>query len=258
LFDDINDVYWAHELMVNDVLDKHIPVKQKVQRRTRAPFMNSQLRKAINHKKALFRKFHKYKTDQNWRAFKKQRNFTTKLKRQSIRLYFADRCGGGTKSKSFWPTIKPFLSNKTTGASCLQLIENDKLILAANEVSEVFNNFFVNVAKDIGDDSPIYDNTCHPSIDAIKKNCRMENSTFAFETIDEIKVKKYIGKIATKKSTGVDNIPPKILRLTSDVLARPITNIVNRMLSTNQFPDQLKMARIYFPYFQKRRPPSQI
>ena len=67
------------------------------------------------------------------------------------------------------------------------------------------------------------------------------------------KVKRYIAKIGLKKSTGVDNLSPKILRLTSSVLAGPITNIVNRMLSTNQFPDQLKLARLS-PIFKKEDP----
>jgi hypothetical protein len=35
-----------------------------------------------------------------------------KIKKQSIRNYFIERCAGGPKSKHFWPTIKPFLTNK--------------------------------------------------------------------------------------------------------------------------------------------------
>jgi hypothetical protein len=32
-----------------------------------------------------------------------------KIKKQSIRNYFIERCAGGPKSKHFWPTIKPFI-----------------------------------------------------------------------------------------------------------------------------------------------------
>jgi hypothetical protein len=43
------------------------------------------------------------------------------------------------------------------------LNEDDKLLNDQSEISNVFNNFFVNVAKDIGKDStPINDR--HPSI----------------------------------------------------------------------------------------------
>ena len=52
VFDDINDAYGAHEGLIKEVLDEHIPVKQKHKRKNTAPFMNSELRKAINFKKS--------------------------------------------------------------------------------------------------------------------------------------------------------------------------------------------------------------
>ena len=112
VFDDINDVYWAHDSLFREVINEHVPLKLKKRRKNSAPFMNSELRRAINFKKALRRKYLKSKTDKNWTKFTKQRNLVTKLKRQSIKLYFAERYGGGTKSSDFWPTIRPFLTNK--------------------------------------------------------------------------------------------------------------------------------------------------
>ena len=110
----MDDIYWAHGRMLDDVIDEHISMKQQQQqkRKTEAPFMNGELRKAINHKKSLYRKFHKQKTDKNWNSYKKQRNKVTRLKRSAINSYFFERCSGGPKSKDFWPTIRPFLTNK--------------------------------------------------------------------------------------------------------------------------------------------------
>ena len=57
--------------------------------------------------------------------------------------YFYERCIGGPKSSEFWPTIKPFLSNK--GNICnkdIILEENDKIINDQTEVATSFNNFF--------------------------------------------------------------------------------------------------------------------
>ena len=73
-----------------------------------------------------------------------------------IYVYFFERCAGGPKSKDFWPTIKPFLSKKRSGVNSeILLSENGKIISDQNEVCEVFNNFFVNVTKDIGSDTRI-------------------------------------------------------------------------------------------------------
>jgi hypothetical protein len=66
---------------------------------------------------------------------------------QSIRNYFIERCAGGPKSKHFWPTIKPFLTNKGSHfAKDIILCENDNIINNQTEVAETFNNFFINVA----------------------------------------------------------------------------------------------------------------
>jgi hypothetical protein len=55
------------------------------------------------------------------------------------------------KSKDFWPTVKPFLTNKDiVNQKDTVLSEKDVLITKQDEVCEIFNNFFDNVAKNIG------------------------------------------------------------------------------------------------------------
>ena len=79
----------------------------------------------------------------------------TKIKKQSMRVYFYERCAGGPKSKDFWPTIKPFLSKKgSDGGNEVILCENEKIVSDQTEVCNIFNKYFVNVAKDIGNNSP--------------------------------------------------------------------------------------------------------
>ena len=71
--------------------------------------------------------------------YRKQRNYVTKLSKQSLQLYFFERCSGGPKSKDFWPTIKPFLSSKSSKSDCdIILLENDTLVSDQNEVSTLY------------------------------------------------------------------------------------------------------------------------
>ena len=75
--------------------------------------MNKNLKRAIYKKRMSFNKYNRCKNKQNWEIYRKQRNLVNKIiKKQSIRNYFIERCTGGPKSKHFWPTIKPFLTNK--------------------------------------------------------------------------------------------------------------------------------------------------
>ena len=67
-----------------------------------------------------------------------------------MRIYFYERCAGSPKSKDFWPSIKAFLSkNGSDGGSGVILSENDKVVSNQIELCDIFNNYFVTVAKDI-------------------------------------------------------------------------------------------------------------
>jgi hypothetical protein len=72
------------------------------------------------------------------------------------------------------------------------------------EVTEIFNNFFVNVAKDIGDKNIKIDKT-HPSINKIETNRTNKDKLF-FKPINEDFVTKQINKLNIKKATGYDGI----------------------------------------------------
>ena len=125
--------------------------------------MNGELRRAIYKKRMLHNKYKKFKNNFNWEAYRKQRNHVTKLRKQSIRLYFFERCSGGSKSKDFWPTIKPFLSSKSGKNDCdIILMENNALISDQKEVCSVLNEFYLNIAKEIGINSQTVDGRNHP------------------------------------------------------------------------------------------------
>ena len=91
--------------------------------------------------------------------------------------------------------------------------EDDKLLNNQSEISNVFNNFFVNVAKDIGKDSTLK-NDCHPSICKIKDRCITNdcNSELFFKPVSDEFVEKQINNINIKKATGIDQNPLKYLR----------------------------------------------
>ena len=77
----------------------------------------------------------------------------TKLKRQSLILYYFERCHGGPKSKDFWSTIKPFLSKKgIKDDPTILLNEIGKIISDQKDVCNVFNDFFLSMLPNINRD----------------------------------------------------------------------------------------------------------
>ena len=123
------------------------------------------------------------------------------------------------RPKTFDQQQNLFLTNK---GSFIQkdtiLLENDKLINDQQEGCNIFNDFFVSVANNLGENSiPI--NEEHPSPMKMKETLTVQ-SVLQFKPVDEEFVNKQIGRLNVKKATGHDEISSRNLKL-----ARPV--IVN-------------------------------
>jgi hypothetical protein len=51
------------------------------------------------------------------------------LKKRSVRTYFLERCIWSHKANNFWPTVKPFLSKKSTGGQQKIVLMESNVIL---------------------------------------------------------------------------------------------------------------------------------
>ena len=85
VFDDLDDQYWFHNKLWEGVVNSNAPTKKRAIPPTQLPFMNGQLRKAINVKGMLKRKYLKFKTMYNKTKFQDQSNLVIKLKKQFMK-----------------------------------------------------------------------------------------------------------------------------------------------------------------------------
>jgi hypothetical protein len=58
------------------------------------------------------------------------------------------------------------------------------------------------------------------------------------------KIRSIIKGLKTKNSSGYDEIPMKILKISTHYIISPLTHIVNKTLSTGTFPSRLTYAHI--------------
>ena len=83
----------------------------------------------------------------------------------------------------------------------------------------------------------------HPSILKIKETVKIV-SEFHFSSVSEASVRDKINSLNKNKTSTYNNIPPKLLVRTSDIIAPVITSIYNTSKSKANFPDSLKLADI--------------
>ena len=250
----MNDFINAYTNVVND----HVPLKKKIIKKQQVPFMNRELKCEI-FKKSMFRnKYYKCRNSENWNKYKTQRNLVTKLRKNSIRYYFQSKCENDKNQIQFWKMIKPFVSkNCHNGSDNIVLREGNDIITDPLTVCNIFNEFYASVANDIGfvdklicedNGKPVLSSifsrhSDHYSIKLINDNVRVrECFNFAYTT--EYNIFNVLNKIDTKKSTGFDNLPPKIIKYSIDFLVPFLTKIINKCIDECIFPSHLKFAEI--------------
>jgi len=260
VFDDPDDQLWFHNSLVKQITDKHAPIKRKLVKGKQAPFIHGELRKAINAKAMLRRKYYKSKSNHAWQKYRTQRNLVTKLKREALKTYFNNKCNNQTSNnKHFWDTIKPFLTNKNTQTrQHISLLEDNRVISNPQDVCNILNDYFINIANTTASPLEIdslttqdiinnYSN--HPSIKSIVDNSSSANS-FNFTAVTCTQVKNKITCLKTKKACGYDMLPAKLLKTASNVLSISLTPIINNSLNSSTFPSILKPAEVS-PVFKK-------
>ena len=90
----------------------------------------------------------------------------------------------------------------------------------------------------------------HPSIVEIKKNINIvETFTIKEATVSDIKT--LLKSVNTKKATGPDNVPPKLIKLSTNVIDSHLFNIINKSLQNSSFPDAAKIASVR-PIYKKK------
>ena len=172
--------------------------------------------------------------------YKQARNKTTSLIRKS-KINFFNKAVENNQSPGFlWQHFKHVhQSPKQSLPECIGY--NDNMIYDKTHIADIFNEHFIKVSNLMEKSQP-----CVSYLSKLKDSLKdkVQNDYLDFKPITVIETKQILKRLNTNKSTGLDGIGPKILKLCSDYIAEPITYLINKSLSEGVFPDQLKNASV--------------
>lgn len=271
IFNDVDDKLWYHNALLRQVIDEHAPLKVKRTKGQMSLYMHDELRKAINVKSMLRRKYEKFPNGFNWSKFKTQRNKVNKMKRIALKTYFDKKCNDVASNdrgstKVFWEAVKPYFSSKASRSQEIitlhgnnESVENDQ-----KTVCNTFNDHFVNITKDMSESIEVNDLTVdsiaehyskHPSVIMINSQLfnQTDNTPFVFHDVTPLDVLTKMQTLNPRKSCGFDAIPAKLLKSGASVLSKTLTPIINHSLRSAIFPSHLKYAEVS-PIFKKGDP----
>ena len=238
-------------------------MKEMLLRGNQAPFMTRELRKAIYNRSRLKNKQNKHPTNENRINYKKQRNKCVSLRKKAMKSYFKTITSNGMMSnKTFWNTVKPFITNKNgLTNNDITITHNNTAITDEKQLTELFNQYYVNIVETSSGVKPLSLSDMnqktnleiiseiltkykdHPSIVKIKSN-KIGNEIFQFHTVKETEIKNIFLEIDPKKSTGEDQIPAKLVKLSTDYLIKPVTDAINNSIRSSIFPNNAKRAAV--------------
>ena len=70
------------------------------------------------------------------------------------------------------------------------------------------------------------------------------NETFKLKYVSIIFIKKQLKSLKRKKSSGLDHLPPGLLKDCADEIAKPLHHIINLLLNSSTFPLIWKETKI--------------
>ena len=251
--------YELFESTFLELLNKHVPMKEKYVRANNAPFMNKTLSKAIMTRSRLRNRFLRNPDMTNKMKYNKQRNYCVNLLKKEKRRYYKNLdLKVINDNKKFWKTMKPLFSDKHTNSRNITLIDGEKIISNDTEVAEIMNGFFSDAVStlgikgyqtglsNVGSDKindVITNFKDHPSILKIKQRAQIKDTfTFSMTNVDEIMTE--INNLNINKPTTFNNIPAKLIVETNDICSPFICRIFNDSIINCTFPDSLKMADV--------------
>ena len=112
--------------------------------------MKRELSKAIMTKTRLQNKLFKGKTVENRKNYNKQRNYCVTLLKKVKKEYYDSLVEKHvTNNKTFWKTVKPFLSDKTVNSPRITLVEKNETINNEEKIAEIFYTYFTNIVSNL-------------------------------------------------------------------------------------------------------------
>ena len=182
------------------------------------------------------------------RIFKKQRNYTNSLIKKAVREKAGRNISKESTVKQVWDGINDIIKPERNAKNFLKIETKEGIIEDPLQVAEEFNTFFKEKIEKL--EANINKNPNIDPLSELKKKMKHSNLKFSLRTVKEKEVLKILKALKGKKSYGLDGITSEILKIGAEVLAIPLTWIINTSITTGKFPEDWKISKI-IPLFKK-------
>lgn len=239
--------YSQFHTKVTNHIHRNTAIKTKsVSYKNKLPYVTNELRKLIKKRDSLYITHRKHPNNEIIKnQFLTLRNMITSKLRRARKQFEMNRVNeAGSDSRKLWQVLNSCLFNrecKNSTPKCLFI--NNGYITDPKAIANQFNNYFIST------------NQCYLNVNSMSYDLSRRfraGNTFSFMLLTDEEVIKTISSLKENTSPGYDNITLKIIKLLVPDHISTFTNIINNIISSQQYPDELKIAKV-IPIYKKGR-----
>ena len=244
-----SDVEQAVEIFTSlfrTVLDRHAPWILYQQRHKFTPWVTQEtieLIKMRNKAKCMAAEISRTGSDASkaWAKFKCLRNKVNNKLKFEERNYKQQQFTTGLGSPSMcWNTARKFINWKTSSGSPSQLIVNGRLITKASYIAEEMNNYFITKVAKIRAGIQYLPNTFEKCKEIMgNRRCKADLNHVPISRVTQI-----LKGLKSSKSTGIDSLDSYSIKISADIVDKPLHHIVCLSIMQFKFPTQWKLSKV--------------
>ncbi len=239
--DCVSTAYGKFIAIFMKLFDVHLP-KQKIKFNRRTMRLSLHMTKGLLrsrlHKQKLYVRFLSRLTPESWNIFKNYRNLFNKLCRKARLLKIrSDVRDANGNSKKLWDLLKKNIGMNKKDSKIDHLLINGEKISNTQDMSDKFNEHFAKIGPELTKEIPKTNKSYKDYLGP-----RSQKNFYLFP-ISEYQLKKFISRIAPKKSKDVNEISMYIINFVKASIAKPLTHIINLSFMHGSMPDQTKISK---------------
>jgi hypothetical protein len=146
--------------------------------------------------------------------------------------------------KETWKLINEVTNKKKQKQSLPSTFQvGDRLVTHTTEIANGFCKFFSNIGPSLANKIP--------AVTSSFRDCLgpANSETIFLKPTSLTELRHICISFKTGKAPGYDNITMHLIKNSFEFIADPLMHLIKISLETGVFPDKLKMAKTYNPYF---------
>eukprot|EP00794_Sanderia_malayensis_P008222 gene8222-9102_t len=208
-----------------------------------APWLSNGVKALMNDRDKLLRRSRRTRKEPDISAYKRKRNeVKIAVKRAKSDYHKKLLKEGANDPKKFWRALKSIYPTKVNEREAMKTLDVDGVkIKDPHVISDAFCSFFTSIVTTLKEKAfPL----CNFSWKIPSEMSKKTDQNFIFKVVSRREVEQQLKSVKRNKATGLDDLPPGLIKDSAELISAPLAHLINLSLKTSIFPTDWKAAKV--------------